>query len=73
MVDKVTYEVLDTLAERYIPEGIHRVLHVDSREMWKDIMIGLLESKAIKMRVSILTRCAISWEALLIQKISIQN
>ena len=52
---------------------MHKTLYVDSREMWKDIMIGLLESKAIKMRVSILTRCAISWEALLIQKISIQN
>ena len=45
MVDKVTYEILDTLAERYIPEGIHRILHVDSREMWIDLMIALIESK----------------------------
>jgi hypothetical protein len=73
MIDKVTYEVLDNLAERYIPEGIHRVLHVDSREMWRDIMIALIESKSIKMKLSILTKCAISWEAILVQKLSIQN
>jgi hypothetical protein len=73
MVDKVTYEVLDTLAERFIPEGIHRTLHVDSREMWRDIMISLLESKVIERKMSIITKCAISWEQLLIQKISIQN
>ena len=73
MVDKVTYEVLDTLAERFIPEGIHRTLHVDSREMWRDIMISLLKSKVIERKMSIITKCAMSWESLLIQKISIQN
>lgn len=73
MVDQVTYDILDTLAELHIPEGKHRTLYVDSREMWKDLMISLLETKAIKMRVSVLTRCAISWEALLIQRLSIQN
>jgi hypothetical protein len=73
MVDKVTYEILDTLAERYIPEGIHRVLHVDSREMWIDLMITLIESKVIPMKVSIIAKCASSWEVLLAQKLSIQN
>lgn len=73
MVDKVTYEILDTLAERYIPEGIHKVLHVDSREMWIDLMIALIESKTIPMKVSIIAKCAASWEALLEQKLSIQN
>ena len=73
MVDKVTYEVLDTLAERYIPEGIHRVLHVDSREMWIDLMITLIESKVIPMKVSIIAKCASSWEVLSAQKLSIQN
>lgn len=73
MVDKVTYEVLDALAERFIPEGIHETLHVDSREMWIDLMIALLESKVIDKKMSIITKCAVSWESLLIQKISIQN
>ena len=73
MVDKVTYEILDTLAERYIPEGIHKVLHVDSREMWIDLMIALIESNTIPMKVSIIAKCASSWEVLLAQKLSIQN
>jgi len=73
MVDKVTYEILDTLAEKYIPEGIHRVLHVDSREMWVDLMVALIENSIIPMKVSTIAKCATSWEALLEQKLSIQN
>lgn len=73
MVDKVTYEILDTLAEKYIPEGIHRVLHVDSREMWIDLMVALIENSIIPIKVSTIAKCATSWEALLEQKLSIQN
>lgn len=73
MVNKVTYEILDTLAEKHIPEGIHKILHVDSREMWIDLMIALIESKTVPMKVSIIAKCASSWEALLTQKLSIQN
>jgi len=73
MVSQVLHEVLESLAERYIPEGRHKLLHVESREMWLDIMIGLLEKGLIGKKLSILTKCAIGWEILLIQKISIQN
>lgn len=73
MVDKVTYEILDTLAEKCIPEGIHKVLHVDSREMWVDLMVALIESSIVPMKVSTIAKCAASWEALLEQKLSIQN
>ena len=73
MINKVTYEILDSLAERFIPEGIHELLHVDSREMWRDIMITLIESGLIEKKLSTITKCAISWEAILVQKLSIQN
>ena len=73
MINKVTYEVLDTLAERYIPEGIHTILHVDSREMWRETMITLIESGLVQKKLSTITKCAISWEAILAYKISIQN
>lgn len=73
MTDRVTYEVLDNLAERFIPEGTHELLHVDSREMWRDIMITLLESGLIQKKLSTITKCAISWEAILVHKLSIQN
>lgn len=73
MTDRVTYEVLDNLAERFIPEGTHKLLHVDSREMWREIMITLLESGLIQKKLSIITKCAVSWEAILVHKLSIQN
>jgi hypothetical protein len=73
MINKVTYEVLDTLAEKYIPEGTHKLLYVDNREMWKDIMVTLLESDLIEKKLSIITKCAINWEAILVHKLSIQN
>lgn len=73
MEHQVVEELLDTLAEKHIPKGKHKLLHVDSREVWKDLMVTLIESRLIQMKVSILTKCAISWEALLVQKLSIQN
>jgi len=73
MVEQTIYEVLDTLAERYIPEGKHKMLHVNSREAWVDLMSELIDSGAMRRKLSILTKCAISWELLLVQKLSIQN
>jgi hypothetical protein len=73
MENQVIEELLDNLAELHIPEGRHKTLYINSREMWKDLMISLLETKVIRLKMSLLTKCAISWEALLIQKISIQN
>lgn len=73
MVEDVIYETLDMLADRYIPQGVHEMLHVNSREVWMSIMVGLIENKSIRAKLSLLTKCAINWELLLIQKISIQN
>lgn len=73
MVNQVLHEVLENLAERYIPEGKHKLLHVDCREKWIDLMEVLLEKQLIGRKMTILTKCAIGWEALLTQKISIQN
>jgi len=73
MKKQVLYEVLENLAERYIPEGKHKLLHVDSREVWMDLMTGLLETKTIGYKLSLMTKCAVNWEALITQKISIQN
>jgi hypothetical protein len=73
MINKVTYEVLDTLAEKFIPEGTHKLLYVNSREMWKEVMTALIESDLIEKKLSIITKCAINWEAVLVHKLSIQN
>lgn len=64
---------LDELAEKFIPEGKHRMLHVNSREAWKDTMFLLIEREAIPMKISYFTRCAMSWEALIAQRLSNLN
>jgi len=56
MQNQVIHEVLDNLAEKFIPEGIHESLHVDSREMWIDLMVTLIEARAIIAKPSILTK-----------------
>ena len=69
MVESTIYEALGSLAERYIPEGTHKLLHVNSRETWTNLMVDLIESG----KMYLLAKCAINWESLLFQKISIQN
>ena len=73
MVDNILYEALDLLAEKFIPEGRHKYLHVNSRELWIDLMVTLLEHGAIEKKLSIITKCAVNWELILIEKLSMQN
>jgi hypothetical protein len=73
MVDSILYETLDRLAERFIPEGRHKLLHVNSRELWIELMVSLIENEAIDKKLSIITKCAVNWEYLLVQKLSTQN
>lgn len=73
MENQVIEEILDSLAERYIPEGKHNLLHVDSREAWKELMEGLIEHKLISMKLSTFAKSAIAWETLLTHRISMLN
>lgn len=73
IINSTKYELLNSLAERYIPEGVHKYLHVDSREMWISIMAGLIEKGFIKPKVSVIAKCAINWEFMLVTKLSILN
>jgi len=73
MVEDYVLEALDTLAEKYIPEGVHNLLHIDSREVWKEMMVILIEKRSVPLKLSYLTKCAISWESLLINRFSSLN
>jgi len=73
MVEQLIHETLESLAERYIPAGKHKLLHVNSREAWTNLMLDLIESGTVRKKLSLLAKCAVNWEALLTQKISIQN
>ena len=73
MVEDYVLEALDNLAEKYIPAGTHNLLHIDSREVWKEMMVILIEKKSVPLKLSYLTKCAISWESLLINRFSSLN
>lgn len=73
MVEDYVLEALENLAEKYIPEGTHNLLHIDSREVWKEMMVILIEKKSVPLKLSYLTKCAISWESLLINRFSSLN
>ena len=73
MTSNVVYEILDSLAERYIPQGKHKILHVNSRELWVDLMVSLVERDLISAKLSTFTKYAANWETILIHKLSIQN
>ena len=68
-----TYQFLDVLAEQYIPEGKHKLLHIDSRKAWLTMMTNLIDGGFVSKKLTLLKRCAINWEAMLAQKYSIQN
>lgn len=73
MINNTIYEFLDVLAEQHIPEGKHRLLHIDARSTWVSVMITLLESGLVAKKMTLLKKCAVNWEAILYQKISTQN
>lgn len=73
MINAATYEVLDLLAEKYIPKGRHKYLHVDSRDAWISLMCSMLERGSIRFKISTLAKCAIYWEDLLVHKLSMLN
>lgn len=73
MVSQVIYEVLEELADKHVPEGTHKLLHVNSRKVWLNIMVDLVQRGVIGKKLSIFKKCAVNWETVLVQRISIQN
>jgi hypothetical protein len=73
MINKTAYDLLDTLAEECIPEGRHKLLHINSREAWLVMMKNLVRGGFLNKKYTTLRKCAMNWEALLAQKYSMQN
>jgi hypothetical protein len=68
------YDQLDRIAEEtQIPTEIHEYLHVNSREVWVETMVGLIESGQIKPVPKTIKVLAENWEDLLCRKYSNLN
>ena len=73
MLSDTTYELLDALATRYIPQGNHPDLYVDSREAWIRLMRELIDKGYVKCKMSVLLKCVVNWETILINRYSHLN
>jgi hypothetical protein len=67
------HDTLDKLAESVIPDGIHKVLHVNSRECWVEMVASLYKAKSIDMKPKTVEVLLKNWEALLYKKYSTLN
>lgn len=73
MINNTIYEFLDVLAEQHIPKGKHRLLHVDARKAWVDMMVILIDNGHVAKKLLTIKKYARHWETMLTQRISIQN
>ena len=68
------YDQLDRIAEEVqIPTELHEYLHINSREVWVDTMVLLIESGQIKPVPKMIKVLAENWEDLLCRKYSNLN
>ena len=68
------YDQLDRIAEEVqIPTELHEYLHINSREVWVDTMVLLIESGQIKPVPKTIKVLAENWEDLLCRKYSNLN
>lgn len=67
------YDTLDKLAVSQIPEGIHKYLHVNSREAWVETVVLLYEKGSIDLTPEVVRSLLKRWEILLYKKYSQLN
>ena len=68
------HDTLDKIAEEtQIPTEIHEYLHVNSREVWVETMVGLIDTGQIKPVPKTIKVLAENWEDLLCRKYSNLN
>lgn len=67
------HDTLDKLADIGIPPGIHKHLHVNSREAWVDTVVSLYERGVIDLNPDVAQSLLKRWEVLLYKKYSQLN
>jgi hypothetical protein len=68
------YDQLDRIAEEaQIPTELHEYLHINSREVWVDTMVLLIDTGQIKGTARQIKVLAENWEDLLCRKYSNLN
>ncbi len=66
-------DALTMVAEKYIPQGIHPLLRVDTRSAWIELATDLISGGHVAPSKENLYKLCKNWEALLIKKYSVLN
>jgi len=67
------HDTLDKMAESVIPEGMHEMLHVNSREAWVNLVMKLIKKKKSKLTKLEIKYLLEYWEDMLLQHYSVLN
>jgi hypothetical protein len=66
-------ETLDKIAEAYIPNEVHKLIHVRNREAWVQSVMYLIDHGVVEFDVKTIKTLATNWEAILYKKYSTLN
>ena len=69
----ILHDTLDKMATKYIPEGIHEMLHVNSREAWVNLVAKVLEHHKTRVSSKEMKMMLDNWEFLLYTQYSKLN
>jgi len=73
MISDTTYDIISTVADTYVPDKKHPLLHVISRNVWIDTVVDMVNRGVLKPRMAVIIKCALNWESLLTTKLSRLN
>ena len=72
-IDYTTRENISKYVNEYVPEGIHKHYHVNSREHVEQIIETLIEHNVIDNKETTIEAVCLCWNEFLYRKFSILN
>jgi hypothetical protein len=66
-------ETIDSLIERWIPEGKDKFLHVEPRSYMKEMIVHLLETNKIPPKLAIVNSIIKNWRSFLHKRFGTLN
>lgn len=66
-------ETIDSLIERWIPEGKDKLLHVEPRSYMKEMIVSLLETNKIPPKLAFVASIIKNWRSFLHKRFGTLN
>ena len=73
IIDYTTREIISKYVSEHVPEGIHELYHVNSREHVEQIIETLIENNVIDNKETTIEAVCLCWNEFLYKKFSLLN